>query len=823
MKDEEQLVGLRLVCRGTLQGVGFRPMVLRLGASLGLGGWVENRIDGVELELVGPRGVLEHFQALLPGALPASAQLDSLEATWIEPGAPIPAPGTMRIRQGEGLDGRRTIGASWLAPGLRADRAPCRRCWLEFNDPKQRRFRDPFISCCDCGPRYAISSAIPYRRSHTTMANLPICADCGREAADPNDRRFHCETISCPACGPRLRWLGSEGTGAPLDHAIALLANGGILALQGIGGFQLLVAARNAEAIERLRQRKRRPHQPLALLVERPDALADAVTLSPAERRLLQSPAAPIVLLRRRPLACRSWPGVADGAAALGLMLPASGLHHLLVEGHGGPLVATSANRHGEPMWIREEDAREGLGAIADGVLLHDRTIVRPLDDSLAQVVEGRARLLRRARGHAPEPIQLPAGAGGRVRPAEVLALGADLTSAPALAIGPGLWLAPPFGSLDHPRIEARFQRAVEAVLDAHPHAATAMACDAHPGYRSSRVARDGRRRSLGVGHHQAHGLAVLAEHGLEGPMLMLCADGVGFDPSDDRPVVRGCELLLVPQGPGPIQRLGGLRPFLLPGGDRACREPRRCALGLLLASDPPLWSHPGAAASRQAFAADALRLVIEAAQGNCNSPVCTSLGRLFDAVASLLDLVQVLTFDGQGGQAVEGAAAAATDAEPGTESGIDSAWMVVRHPTKPSTSGPARHPAPPPGTWELDWQPWLHSCLEARVAGVPARILAARFQQALARGLAELATEAARPAGSLNPAPIVRVALAGGCFQNGSLLRHTAAQLRRRGLQPYWSEQVPCHDGGLALGQVAALRRQTAADRAHSKQSVHL
>ena len=818
--DQGQAVGLRLICRGTLQGVGFRPMVLRLGASLGLTGWVQNRIDGVELELIGPRAALEHFQALLPGALPASARLDSLEATWLESGEPMPAPGTMRIRHGDGLEQAQSLGASWLAPSLRADRAPCRRCWLEFNDPSQRRYRDPFISCCDCGPRYAISTAIPYRRSHTTMASLPICADCRREAADPADRRFHCETISCPACGPRLRWLG--GVGAALEQALSLLQGGGILALQGIGGFQLLVDARNPRAIERLRQRKERPHQPLALLGDRPDALGDAVSISPAERRLLESPAAPIVLLRRRPSACLSWPGVADGAAALGLMLPASGLHRLLVEGHGGPLVATSANRHGEPMWISEEEARQGLEGIADGVLLHDRRIVRPLDDSLAQVVEGRPRLLRRARGHAPEPIPLPAGAGARARPAEVLALGADLRSAPALAIGDGLWLAPPFGSLDHPRIEARFQQAVEAVIEAHPHAANAIACDAHPDYRSSRPARHGNRRWLGVAHHVAHGLAVLVEHGLEGPMLLLCADGVGFDPCDNRPVVHGCELLLVPQGPGPIERLGGLRPFLLPGGDRACREPRRCALGLLLASDPPLWPHPGAAATQQAFDADALRLVIEAAQGHCNSPRCTSLGRLFDAVASLLDLAQSLSFDGQGGQAVEGAAAAAIDTDLGPQTGLDHARMVVRQTGEPTSSGSHPQATERHGTWQLDWQPWLHGCLEARAEGVPARILAARFQQALAMGLADLAAEAARPAGRLNPAPIVRVALAGGCFQNGSLLRHTAAQLRRRGLQPYWSEQVPCHDGGLALGQVAALRRQTAADRAHAKRTVH-
>ena len=667
--------------------------------------------------------------------------------------------------------------------------------------------------------------------------------------------------------------MGEPAAADPLTRALDLLHRGGILALQGIAGFQLLVDAGKASAIERLRQRKQRPHQPLALLGRSVDDLGDAVAVSPAERRLLESVAAPIVLLRRRPGASRPWLGVADGAPCLGLMLPASGLHRLLVEGHGRPLVATSANRHGEPMWISRSEAEAGLGLIADGVLLHDRAIVRPLDDSVAQVIDGRPRLLRRARGYVPEPIRMvfgvvlsgvepsavessaiesfasgpsaaeppgvepfaagpsaaaPSAAGpscdetagaepsatdpsgpDRSSPTVILALGADLKSAPALAIGERLWMAAPFGSLDHHANAVRFEAAVREVLKGHPEAGDGIVCEAHPGSRSSQLAHRLGRRCQPVAHYQAHGLAVLAEHGLSGPMVLLCADGVGFDPADDRATVRGCELLLVPAGPGPIRRLGGLLPFGLPGAELACLEPRRCALGLLLAIDRALVDHPGAACSRDAFSAEERSLVLSAIEGQCNTPPCTSLGRFFDGVASLLGLVQTLSFEGQGGLWLEGAAAA---------TGVCSEAVQPTGPLAPSGMVVIRSPE----GWQLDWRPWLISALDRLAAGVSRQWLAADFQRSLACSLAELTAQVAQGQTGASPLPIVRVALAGGCFQNASLLRDTAAQLRRRGLQPYWSEQVPCHDGGLALGQVAARRRQITADQAISRQPRH-
>lgn len=793
---------LLLRCRGTVQGVGFRPALLRLGRQLGLAGSIQNVVAAVQLDLVGERLSLERFLERLSGALPPAARLESVEVQWLLAQPRAESPTSLEILSDPGCNEPQELGASWLAPGLRADWAPCRLCWQEFNDPGNRRHRDPFIGCCSCGPRYAISTALPFLRRHTTLATLTICPLCQSEASDPADRRFHCETISCPACGPQLHWLGPAGAGSPLLQAQQLLRQGGILALQGIAGFQLLVDAANPAAIERLRERKGRPEQPLALLVAAIDSLAACVRLSPAERRLLEHPAAPIVLLQRQPQSAEHWPGVADQAPGLGVMLPASGLHRLLVEGHGGPLVATSANRHGAPMWITIAEAEAALGTLADGALVHDRAIARALDDSIAQVIEGRTRLLRRARGHAPEPLRLAAGHPLPADLGPVLALGADLKSAPALACEGRIWLAAPFGSLLTAANAERLEAAVDDLLRSQPRAQQAIVCDAHPESISAGLAQQRNPASLKVAHHQAHGLAVMAEHGLEGPTLLLCADGVGSDPADPRPIVRGCELLFAPAGSATIERLGSLVPFALPGGDLACREPRRCALGLLHAIACDLLQHPGAARVPAAFDPAELALVRSALRSGINSPPCTSLGRLFDGVASLLGLVQRLSFEGQGGLWLEGAAARIASPKRSQALLEPAAAMAV-------IEGDA-------GQLLLDWRPWLLGLMEQLASGEHPAQLAAQFQLALAHGLVtlvargcdQLSARATSRSGAVTRPPLA-IALSGGCFQNAALLQSCAALLRRRGLQPYWNAQVPPHDGGLALGQLAARGRR--------------
>ncbi|MFO7628299.1 MAG: carbamoyltransferase HypF [Prochlorococcaceae cyanobacterium] len=797
---------LRLHCRGVVQGVGFRPLVHRLASELQLVGEVENVAGAVRLELQGERRSLELLVRRLPEALQSPGSLEPLQPEWLPPLAPAPA--GLRIAAAAA----QPLGSGLVATALAADLAPCPACRAELGDPANRRHQYPFISCSQCGPRYSIATAEPYARAHTTLAGFPLCAACQREFDDPTDRRFHAETIGCPSCGPQLQLLDGAGCprpGEPLAAAVAALRAGAIVALQGVGGFQLLVNAANPKAVAKLRQRKRRPHKPFALLLDGPERLAELLQPSAAEREALWDPAAPIVLLASpAPAHERLLAGVAAGAPGLGVMLPASALHLLLAEAFAGPLVATSGNRSGEPLCIDPAEALERLGGIADAYLVHNRPIARPLDDSVLQLIEGRRCLIRRARGYAPQalPLARPFRADG---PA-LLALGGDLKSAPALVLGDRLHAAPHLGNLAEPQVLRRWQQGLAELEERWGDRLVALACDGHPGYLSHQQAQGRSLPCSAVPHHLAHALAVAAEHGLAPPLLAFAADGLGYGEEQGskagQELLRGAELLWLEaraeaaaaasedaggnfnteQQPGLGQRLAALRPFPLPGGERASREPRRCALGLLHAAG--LLDHPGAAAVRAAFPAADLALLRQALATGCNSPACSSLGRLFDAVASLLDLAQRLSYEGEGGLRVEGAAAQAPAG-------------VVGYPL------PLLPADLPLG--RLHWQPLLEALLADRAAGASAPHCAARFQAGISAGLAEAIAAAARRSGCR------RVLLGGGCFQNRALLQGCLVALRQRGLEPFHAEALPSGDGGLALGQALAVTLSTGPDTA--------
>jgi hydrogenase maturation protein HypF len=823
---------LRLWCRGVVQGVGFRPLVHRLARELALVGELENVAGAVRLELQGERRSLERLVRRLPAALQPPGALEPLEPEWLPPR--VPAPAGLRIAAAAG----QPLGPGLFAPSLAADLAPCPACRSELADPANRRHRYPFISCSRCGPRYSIATAEPYARAHTTLAAFPLCPACQREFDDPTDRRFHAETIGCPACGPQLRLLAADGAvlaGDPLQAAAALLQRGGILALQGVGGFQLLVDATNAAAVARLRQRKRRPHKPFALLLADPAQLAGQVRITPAERRQLEGAAAPIVLLRQSaaadipaspgspagavPIAA----GVAPGSPCLGVMLPASPLHLLLAAAVGRPLVATSGNPSGEPLCTDPAEALQRLGGIGDAFLVHNRPIARPLDDSLLQLVDGRPALLRRARGYAPAALELPRSpaadrAAGQAAGEVVLALGGDLKAAPALARGGRVWLAPYQGDLASPLVQQRLDAGLELLLQRHlqeplsgqgppPCAGSGprLVADGHPGYASVQLAERlaGRQRLplLRVQHHHAHGLAVAAEHGLTGPLLVWAADGLGYGPADPAAgnhQLWGGELLWLERAEAPvaacgelaIERLACLRPWPLPGGERAMAEPRRVALGLL--AEAGWLEHPGAAACRAAFAPEELPLLRQALASGCNAPRTSALGRLFDGAASLLDLVQELSYEGQAGLLLEGLARQApAAADP----------RAIPAPA-PKLAPPSPSPTPAaaglPLGW-LDWTPLLAALLEGVAAGRPPAQLAAAWHQQLSQTLVALALRAAQERGC------AQVALAGGCYQNALLLESCIAGLRAGGLAVFWNAHVPCNDGGLALGQLWA------------------
>ena len=782
---------LQLRCRGVVQGVGFRPAVHRLASALGLRGAIVNEQGEVLLDLWGARPDLDQFLLQLSGVLPPQAQLEPLQPQWLP--SSRDGPPDLRI----GSTGAASLGAGWVAPALVPDLAPCPACLAELRDPANRRHGYPFISCSSCGPRYSIATAEPYCRANTTLAGFELCPDCQHEFDDPADRRFHAETTGCPMCGPRLRWLAlsepASAEGDPLQRAVALLRAGGIVAVQGVGGFQLLVDATNATAVARLRRRKRRPAKPLALLVAALAPLETWLEISAAERTALMAPQAPIVLLRRRQPPGRSplGEGLAPGSLELGVMLPASPLHVLLADACGRPLVATSGNRSGEPICHDVDDALRRLGdaaaPIADGVLLHNRAIARPLDDSVLRCIDEKPVLLRRARGYAPTPLKLAAAATAA---GVVLALGSDLKAAPALALGARVWVAPQLGDLANSRSHDQWQVGLSELLTRHGEQLETICSDQHPGYRSVQWARERCRaqprwRHVAVQHHHAHALAVLAEHGREPPALVLAFDGLGYG-AGAVPLWGGEGFQLAANGH--CLRRVTLRPFPLIGAERAAVEPRRVALGLLASAGAWALQHPGAAASLLAFTEAERQGLLQALAADCQSPRTSSAGRLFDAVASLLDLVQQLSYEGQGGLVLQGAAEVALAA------GYDAAANAY---PLPLVAAPASQGLP---QW-WDWQPLLQALLADRVAGVEAQLCALRFHQALtSAAVSWVAHEAA--AGALGP-----VVLCGGCFQNRVLLDGSIAALRSAGLEPLWAEQVPSADGGLALGQLLAVR----------------
>jgi hydrogenase maturation protein HypF len=777
-------VRLRLLCCGVVQGVGFRPLVHRLAAARGLAGVIENVAGAVRLELQGPRPALEALLRELPGALPAPARLEPLQPAWLPPLDPAPA--GLRIAAAD----PQPLGVGLVAPALVADLAPCPACLAELHDPASRRHRYPFISCAACGPRYSIATAAPYARAHTTLAAFPLCPACQAEFHNPVDRRFHAETIGCPACGPRLAYWGADGAtlpGDPLEGAAELLRGGGILALQGVGGFQLLVDATAANAVARLRRRKGRPAKPFALLVADAAQTAPWVELSPEAERQLRAPAAPIVLLPRRPDAWQALPGVAPGSAALGVMLPASGLHQLLAAALERPLVATSGNRSGELLCIDPLEARERLAGIADGFLVHNRPIARPLDDSLLQLLEERPALLRRARGYVPAALALPHSPNaGR----SLLALGGDLKSAPALLHAGHCWPAPHLGDLAGARHQRWLEQGLAQLTDRYGAQLEAIAVDGHPGYVSqalaARLARERGLPLLRVQHHRAHGLAVAAEQGLPLPLLAWTCDGLGLAPGAPGHQLWGGELLwLEPRG---FQRLAGLRPFPLPGGEAAMRQCWRVALGLLVAAGDRRGAQAPASCRAAAAALagpEGWDLLAAATAAGLQAPLCSSLGRLFDGAASLLAVCQQQSYEGEAGLRLEGLAQQELARQPlaaGSSAAVAESGLL----------------ADPERGW-LNWQPLIEQLLADQAAGVPPARSALWLHRSLAEGLAVLAAQAARERGCR------QVALAGGCFQNALLLELTAQALRRRGLEPFWPQQLPCNDGGLALGQLWA------------------
>jgi hydrogenase maturation protein HypF len=780
-------VRVRVAVRGAVQGVGFRPFVHRLATELGLAGWINNSPQGVLVEIEGGRPVLEQFLRRLPVEKPRMCSIQSLEPTWLDAAGYT----NFEIRASDSRGDKIAL--------VLPDIATCPECLRELSDPHNRRFRYPFTNCTNCGPRFSIVEALPYDRANTVMKTFALCPACQAEYDDPRDRRFHAQPNACPVCGPHLEFWEAAAS-APerrlvSAHHDALLAaakairDGQIVAVKGIGGFHLMADARNAKTVHLLRDRKHREEKPFALLFPNLESAKQVCTISTLEERLLLSPEAPIVLLPKighRQSAIGN--AVAPGNPCLGLMLPSNPLHHLLLAELGFPVVATSGNLSDEPICTDELEALDRLRGIADGFLVHNRPIVRHVDDSIVRVVLGREMVLRRARGYAPLPVRIaecgvpnessdaPVANSAFRTPhsAIVLAVGAHLKNTVALAVGENVFLSQHIGDLETTQAESAFRRVAADLQKLYDAQAQIIAADLHPDYLSTQFARTHRPgvnapRLVQVQHHVAHALACVAENEIPLPALAVAWDGTGYGTDG---TIWGGEFFLV--RPHSVERVASLRPFPLPGGHAAIKEPRRAALGMLFEMSGDAVFQRTDLPSVAAFSPAELPLVHTMLTRRLNSPQTSSVGRWFDAVASLIDLRQVMRFEGQAAMELEFALA-------GTPSDQYYDLPLV----------------PRGGLCILDWPPVIAEILLDLRRGLAIGQISAKFHNTLAEAIVAVARRLGEN----------RVALSGGCFQNRYLLERTVTRLRAEKLQPYWHQRIPPNDGGIALGQVAAAR----------------
>jgi hydrogenase maturation protein HypF len=759
------VVRKQLRFRGTIQGVGFRPALFRLATSLGLSGFVQNRRSEVLAEVQGDFESVARFASGLMAAIPPAAHIDRFDVSEI---ALCESEAGFSIRQSEA--------DRFAFPPIPPDLPMCPDCAAELLDPGDRRHLYPFITCTQCGPRYSIVERTPFDRENTSMAAFTQCTLCAAEYADPEDRRFHSQTNSCPSCGPRLECLDASGRpipGEPLANAVAALLRGDIVAVQGIGGFHLGADPRSGFAIAKLRRGKERERKPFALMVRDIEEARALCTLTAKEEKLLLSAEAPIVIapLNRRAPAWLS--GVSD-TGTLGIMLPYTPLHFLLFA-HPGlgidyrHLVMTSGNRANEPIITEPAAAREKLAGVASLFLCHERRIVSRVDDSVLRAgsVSGQF-LIRRSRGYVPRLLSLASEVRG-----SLLGVGGDLKSAPSLAKGRDLHLCPFIGDLDDPETSSQFDAAVRQILDLYGVSPDLVVHDMHPLYHSTRWAERQGFPRVAIQHHFAHALSVMAEHGLE-EALALCFDGTGYGTDG---TIWGGEFLHVTRGS--FKRLGSFSPFVLPGGEAAVLHPARTAFALLDGYTE------GAALSLAGIDEDKARLLRAIIEKKVSCPVTTSLGRIFDAAASILGLVDEVSYEGEGPIRLEGHGLRANRSGGAAPSSDEAAELLP-------------FCAPPKGDERLfliDPRPLLGRLLRERAStGVPA--LALLFHEAIAIACVE-AADRLRDATGVN-----RLALSGGVFQN-LLLRETLIPLLiNEGFEVLLNVNVPPGDGGLSVGQ---------------------
>lgn len=727
---------------GAVQGVGFRPFAYGLAQELGLTGQVANTPQGAEVEIEGNPEVLDRFCERIQAELPRPGYVAGYESSAVAP----QGDSQFVIRHSEQAGAKSAL----ILPDIK----PCERCIAEMHDPQDRRYRYPFTNCTHCGPRYSIITGLPYDRPNTSMSGFELCPDCRREYEDPTDRRFHAQPIACPVCGPHLEFCDSLGRpltqkDEALKTAAELLKSGGILALKGVGGFHLMVDARNTEAVESLRARKRREFKPLAVMVLDMAMAHKYAEISEEAERVLLDLAAPIVIL---PSKGQLSPSVAPDNPNIGLMLPSSPLHILLMEELQFPIVATSGNLSDEPICIDNTEAIDRLSQIADGYLIHDRPIVRPIDDSVCRPLGEGITILRRARGFAPLPFPLKGAKPGLV------AYGAHMKGSVAVSGDDQIVVGQHVGDLDHRLARERLAEEIRDLGELYESPQIRAVHDLHPDYASSAMAAESGMECQAVQHHLAHAASLAAEHQFLGEFLAIAWDGTGLGPDQ---TIWGGEFLEVRDTA--VRRAAFLRPFCLPGGDSASRQGYRSALGVLfeIFGDTAEFDAIHLGGEREPAVKSLLR----------SHTACvrtTSAGRLFDAAAAIGAGILESRFEGDAAMRWEAMAVAGP---------------VEAYPFRVCEQG---------GLLIADWEPMVLSML---VSEEDAGLKSARFHQTLAEMIASLALRLGAGV----------VGLTGGCFQNALLSRLSCTLLRKNGIDVMEHRVIPPNDGGIAFGQAAS------------------
>lgn len=756
------LTRVKISISGVVQGVGFRPFVFRLAHSLGLTGYVTNLPWGVLIEAEGEEEKLNGFILRLPCESPPHISISNLEFTFLDP------IGFDKFRI------EKSINAGEVFPVIPPDIATCRECREEISKPTERRHLYPFTNCTNCGPRLSIINALPYDRANTTMEIFHMCNACRREHDSREDRRFHAQPIACHDCGPHIELLTRDGKvlaekNEAMDRAADLILDGKIVAIKGIGGFLLVVDARDERTVIELRKRKRRPEKPFAILFPSLEMVREYCELSFMEERLITSPQSPIVLLRKK----RNI-DIADACAPrnpyIGAMLPYSPLHIILSSKVKIPLIATSGNLVDEPICIENKDAIHRLASIADFFLTHNRSIARYVDDSIAMVAIGKEMMIRRARGYAPVSIshskELP----------KVIGVGAHLKNTIAFSIGKGIFISQHIGDIETLEAREAFLQTISDLTKLFNYKAEAVACDLHPDYFSTTWARH--RNTLPVihvQHHHSHIASCMMENGLDGQVFGVAWDGTGYGTDG---TVWGGEFIIADYTG--FHRVGCLKRFRLPGPERSVKEPRRIALSLLFEIFGEGALEMNKIPTISAFKMEEMALMLKMLKKGINSPLTSSAGRLFDAVSSILGVRHKTSFEGQAAMELEFMASeyllvtGYAHYDFFIEDGKEGVPMVI------------------------DWRPIISGIIDDFNKGIDKGIIAARFHNTLSKLIMAMAKRIG----------IERIVLSGGVFQNRYLLEKSVQELGKEGFRVYTHQRVPSNDGGISLGQVAVAGR---------------